>query len=114
MGANTSFPLLFVGNTVDPVTPLIAAKQTSAKFPGSRVLTYDIPGHGMMALPGNACMDAHFRNYMLNGTLPEEDTVCEDSRTFFGSANGTETGSDSSEEIPTEKLRSILMRRQLF
>ncbi|KAF7346759.1 Abhydrolase-4 domain-containing protein [Mycena sanguinolenta] len=42
--ANTSFPLLLVGNTLDPVTPLWAAKKMSQGFAGSVVLTQDSPG----------------------------------------------------------------------
>ncbi|KAF8893755.1 TAP-like protein-domain-containing protein [Mucidula mucida] len=45
VSGNTSFPLLFIGNTADPVTPLASAKKTSAGFPGSAVLTLNAPGH---------------------------------------------------------------------
>ena len=41
----TKNPLLFVGNTFDPLTPLISAHNASANFPGSVVLEHG--GHGV-------------------------------------------------------------------
>ncbi|KAK7032351.1 hypothetical protein VNI00_013099 [Paramarasmius palmivorus] len=41
---NTSYPILLVGNTADPVTPLSAAKTVSQNFPGSVVLQQDSAG----------------------------------------------------------------------
>jgi hypothetical protein len=41
---NTSFPLLVIGNTADPVTPLPSAKKMSKHFKGSVLLTVDTPG----------------------------------------------------------------------
>ncbi|KAI6016625.1 hypothetical protein PISMIDRAFT_351018 [Pisolithus microcarpus 441] len=56
--SNTSYPILLIGNTVDPKTPWWAAKKMSKGFPGSVVLTKDSPGV--------------FREWY----LPEEGTVC--------------------------------------
>ncbi|KAK7468353.1 hypothetical protein VKT23_002868 [Stygiomarasmius scandens] len=44
VGANTSSPLLMIGNTADPRTPLVTTKKTSSMFPGSAVLVQDSPG----------------------------------------------------------------------
>jgi hypothetical protein len=41
---NTSFPLLLIGNTADPVAPLAFAKKMSNLFKGSVLLTVDTPG----------------------------------------------------------------------
>lgn len=41
---NTSHPLLVIGNTYDPITPLAAAEKVSKLFAGSSLLQYDIPG----------------------------------------------------------------------
>ncbi|KAJ7617120.1 TAP-like protein-domain-containing protein [Roridomyces roridus] len=73
--ANTSFPLLMVGNTADPVTPLWAAKKMAQGFSGSVVLTQDSIGHCSLAAP-SLCTQKHIRNYFRDGVLPEAGTVC--------------------------------------
>ncbi|KAF7360212.1 hypothetical protein MVEN_00750000 [Mycena venus] len=72
---NTSFPILVIGNTADPITPLANAKKTSEAFPDSVLLTQDCPGHTSLAAP-SPCTQGYIREYFFNGTLPEEDTVC--------------------------------------
>ncbi|KAF5361716.1 hypothetical protein D9758_007284 [Tetrapyrgos nigripes] len=72
---NTSFPLLIIGNTADPITPLAAAKKTSSVFPGSVLLTLDSPGHTSAFVPSN-CTQQYIGAYFSNGTLPEEGIVC--------------------------------------
>ncbi|KAG5653159.1 hypothetical protein H0H81_002001 [Sphagnurus paluster] len=75
-GANTtSFPLLIVGNTADPLTPLWAAKKTAQDFSGAVVLTQDSPGHCSIAAP-SVCTQKYIREYFANGTLPPNGTVC--------------------------------------
>ncbi|KAJ7209103.1 TAP-like protein-domain-containing protein, partial [Mycena rebaudengoi] len=73
--ANTSFPLLLVGNTADPVTPLNDAKRMSKGFAGSVVLTQDSAGHCSVSAP-SVCTQKHVRQYFLKGALPEPGTVC--------------------------------------
>ncbi|KAJ7209104.1 TAP-like protein-domain-containing protein [Mycena rebaudengoi] len=69
------FPLLLVGNTADPVTPLNDAKRMSKGFAGSVVLTQDSAGHCSVSAP-SVCTQKHIRQYFLKGTLPEPGTVC--------------------------------------
>ncbi|KAJ6480975.1 TAP-like protein-domain-containing protein [Mycena sanguinolenta] len=73
--ANTSFPLLLVGNTLDPVTPLGAAKKVSQGFAGSVVLTQDSIGHCSISSV-SICTVKYIRQYFIDGTLPEPGTVC--------------------------------------
>ncbi|KAJ7611943.1 Alpha/Beta hydrolase protein [Mycena polygramma] len=89
VAANTSFPLLLVSNTADPVTPKAAALKTQAGFPGSVLLTQDSPGHTSLSVP-SLCTSGYFRAYMVNGTLPLPGTVCPvDGRLFEPPANST-------------------------
>ncbi|KAJ7160667.1 Alpha/Beta hydrolase protein [Mycena crocata] len=87
---NTSFPLLIVANTADPVTPKAAALKVQAGFPGSVLLTQDSPGHTSLTAP-SLCTFGYFRQYLLNGTLPDPGTVCSVDATLF--ANDTTFGS---------------------
>ncbi|KAG7446178.1 alpha/beta-hydrolase [Guyanagaster necrorhizus] len=72
---NTSYPILFVANTADPVAPLSAAKKMASGFDGSVVLTQDSPGHCSIAA-NSPCTEGYIRDYFINGTLPESDTIC--------------------------------------
>ncbi|KAJ7327418.1 TAP-like protein-domain-containing protein [Mycena albidolilacea] len=73
--ANTSFPLLLVGNTADPVTPLWAYVASNQEFNGSAVLTQDSAGHCSFSGP-SICTQKYICQYFLNGTCPEPGTVC--------------------------------------
>ncbi|KAF8915229.1 TAP-like protein-domain-containing protein [Mucidula mucida] len=76
ISGNTSFPLLVIGSTADPVTPLSAAKKTAAGLPGAVILTQDSAGHSTFFAGSSNCTDGYIRSYFFNGTLPEEGTVC--------------------------------------
>ncbi|KAJ7123170.1 TAP-like protein-domain-containing protein [Mycena epipterygia] len=73
--ANTSFPILLIGNTLDPVTPLKAAKKMSQGFNHSVVLTQDSAGHCSLSAP-SICTQKHIRQYFLEGALPAPGSVC--------------------------------------
>ena len=74
--ASTASPILFIGNTYDPVTPLASAKNMSAGFEGSVVLQHDGFGHTSIAQTSN-CTNEAIARYFADGTLPEDGTVCE-------------------------------------
>ncbi|KAJ7474130.1 TAP-like protein-domain-containing protein [Mycena latifolia] len=90
VGANTSFPLLVIGNTADPVTPLMWARKAAGLFPGSVLLTQDSPGHMSLVAP-SLCTHGAMHAYFQNGTLPAPGTVCAVDAELFpaASANGT-------------------------
>ncbi|XXH01751.1 cytosolic factor, phosphatidylinositol/phosphatidylcholine transfer protein [Hypoxylon texense] len=81
----TRSPLLFVGNTFDPVTPLVSARNMSEGFEGSVLLTHNGHGHMTISQPSN-CTDASIKRYFLEGTLPAPGTVCEPNHPLFDPA----------------------------
>lgn len=85
--ANTSHPILLVGNTADPVTPLDAAKKLSANFEGSVVLTQNSAGHCSLSTP-SICTQLYINQYLSDGTLPKPGTVCETTGSDFPPREG--------------------------
>ncbi|KAJ7490993.1 Alpha/Beta hydrolase protein [Mycena latifolia] len=88
---NTSFPLLVIGNTADPVAPLVGAESTAAAFPGSGLLTINSPGHTSVNTH-STCAYGYLRQYFQNGTLPAPGTVCQPDRVLFPATNTTAEG----------------------
>ncbi|KXX73109.1 Tripeptidyl aminopeptidase [Madurella mycetomatis] len=75
-GIRTPTPVLFIGNTYDPVTPVVSAKNMSAGFEGSVVVEQRGFGHASIAQFSN-CTTQVLHAYFADGTLPAEDIVCE-------------------------------------
>ncbi|ETN40288.1 uncharacterized protein HMPREF1541_04564 [Cyphellophora europaea CBS 101466] len=69
-------PLLFIGNTADPVTPLRNALAMSKSHEGSVVLTQDSPGHCSGPTVPSTCTWDVIRRFFNDGVLPEEGKVC--------------------------------------
>jgi hypothetical protein len=70
-------PLLFIGNTADPVTPLSNAKKSSAMHEGSVVLTQNTPGHCSGPNVPSTCTWGVIRRFYNDGELPPSGKVCE-------------------------------------
>jgi pimeloyl-ACP methyl ester carboxylesterase len=77
----TANPVLVVGNTYDPATPLHGARAVNRLLDGSRLLVLDGWGHG--ALDTGPCIDQAYRDYLVDGTLPPAGTVCKPRRELF-------------------------------
>ncbi|KAJ7449406.1 TAP-like protein-domain-containing protein [Mycena galericulata] len=104
---NTSFPLLVVGNTLDPATPLVGAVKTAALFPGSGLLTQDSPGHTSLIAP-SLCTYSYYRQYFVNGTLPPPGTVCAVNATLFPSSSANATGVKRDEVMRSPEEEKLL------
>lgn len=70
-------PLLFIGNTADPVTPVRNAIKMAQSHEGSVVLTQDMPGHCAGSSNPSVCTFGILKAFFGNGTLPEPGLVCE-------------------------------------
>ncbi|KAH7028087.1 TAP-like protein-domain-containing protein [Microdochium trichocladiopsis] len=75
-GVKTKNPVLFIGNTYDPVTPLVSARNMSSGFEGSVLLQHDSYGHVSFTTQKSNCTEAAISAYLNEGKLPAEGTVC--------------------------------------
>ena len=66
---NTSFPLLFISNTYDPVTPLFAGVQMAKKFVGAGLVEQKSMGHCSLAAVSKCTMKA-VKAYLKEGKVP--------------------------------------------
>ncbi|KAF4440336.1 putative hydrolase [Fusarium austroafricanum] len=71
----TFFPILFTGNTLDPVAPVVSAKIMSSRFPGSKVLLQEAVGHIVILQSGSRCYFEHLQAYF-QGVMPPSNITC--------------------------------------
>ncbi|KAF9644793.1 alpha/beta-hydrolase [Thelephora ganbajun] len=86
-------PVLVIGNTADPITPLAGAK-SAAKLLGDNAFLVEQLGFGHTSLAqASSCTLGIIRNYFANSVLPQErSTQCPvDDPDLFPALNGTTT-----------------------
>jgi pimeloyl-ACP methyl ester carboxylesterase len=69
----TDAPILIVGTTYDPATPLAWARALHKQLPTSSLLTFVGDGHTAY-LGGNTCIDETVNSYLLTGFAPKTKT----------------------------------------
>ncbi|KAK0708664.1 TAP-like protein-domain-containing protein [Lasiosphaeris hirsuta] len=70
----TAFPILFLSNTLDPVTPLVAAVKMSLKFRRAGLVEQKAEGHCTVSAVSR-CTARAVRNYVLRGEVPPAPEV---------------------------------------
>jgi hypothetical protein len=65
----TAFPVLFLSNTYDPVTPLHAAVKMALKFEGAGLVEQHAAGHCTVSAVSR-CTAKKVRDYVLHGKVP--------------------------------------------
>jgi TAP-like protein len=107
---STSYPILWLSNTRDPVTPLRNAQKMSKKFPGSVVFGQDGDGHCTIASP-SSCTIRGIRSYFQGTGLPE-GIVCKPDVGLFGQPiKGAQTTQYSEQELRISRELGKLAER---
>ncbi|KAL8278961.1 hypothetical protein RQP46_008630 [Phenoliferia psychrophenolica] len=103
----TKFPIIFLSNTADPVTPLKSGRHMAEVFgpKSAALLIQDSFGHCSSSTP-STCTARVLRDYFNNGIVPISETICvADPDTLFPSShqmNAAKLDDDS-------KLRAALL-----
>ncbi len=75
VSSTTTSPMLIVGTTHDPATPLAWARALESQLSTSRLLTYLGDGHTAYGA-GSVCVDSAVEAYLATGVLPAPGTRC--------------------------------------
>ncbi|KAJ3499015.1 hypothetical protein NLG97_g679 [Lecanicillium saksenae] len=81
-GGKTSHPILFIGNSMDPMSPMENMISGLDLFPGSGMVVTNSGGHCSPRVPSR-CRSKHIGHYMRTGELPERGTICETDYAVF-------------------------------
>lgn len=104
---NTSYPMLWLSNTLDPVTPIRNAKRMMQNFPGSVLLEQDAEGHCTTSAK-SLCTAKHVRAYFQTGEMPEPGTVCGvEEKPFLGNVGKGNVGSSKADEVLLEAWEQV-------
>ena len=71
-------PIMVIGNTGDPNTPIIGARHLATIFPVAGMVTWTGWGHTwLLSGPADVCMQKVVTTYLSGGGLPPSGTVCD-------------------------------------
>src|SRR5699024_9639000 len=68
-------PILVVGTTGDPATPYEWSQNVTEQLDDAQLLTFEGEGHTAYGR-SNDCVTTAVDDYLLDGTMPEEDLRC--------------------------------------
>lgn len=71
-------PILVIGITGDHATPYQYAEELVEELGNARLLTLDGQGHAASYSGRSTCIDDAVTNFLLDGDLPKQGTVCKD------------------------------------
>ncbi len=77
----TGYPVLIVGNSHDPATPISGARALHRSFGNSRLFQLNGWGHG--AIGQSRCVTRTFSAYLVHRKLPSGGTVCQPDKGLF-------------------------------
>jgi pimeloyl-ACP methyl ester carboxylesterase len=69
-------PMLIVSTRWDPATPYDWGVKVAEMLPGARLLTWEGDGHTAYR-HGSGCVDETVDAFLIDGTLPESDVICD-------------------------------------
>ena len=75
MRRHRSAPILVVGTTRDPATPLVWAKALAGQLDNGVLVTRDGDGHTGYR-QGSSCVDDTVESYLVSGTVPPKAVTC--------------------------------------
>ncbi|QDP95147.1 alpha/beta hydrolase [Microlunatus elymi] len=70
-------PVLILGTTGDPATPYEYAEHMHHELTSSRLIT--LKGNGHLAFDQSSCVQRTVLAYLVDGTIPADDSICTDS-----------------------------------
>lgn len=110
--ARTAYPILYVANMADNITPLVSARNNSAGFEGSVVLVQNSYGHTSLAAP-SVCTARAVRDYFQTGALPRDGATCEPEILPFDLPGHSMAGA-SDEDMELAEASRLLSARANF
>jgi pimeloyl-ACP methyl ester carboxylesterase len=75
LDAKGAAPILVIGTTRDPATPLAWAKALASQLESGVLITRDGDGHTGFNM-GNSCVDDAVEEYLIKGKVPQHDLTC--------------------------------------
>lgn len=111
----TSHPVLFISNTLDPVTPLYAGIKMAKKFKGAGLVEQESEGHCSLAMVSKCTTDVVVK-YLSSGEVPDFDPKNEEGRVkckadewpfhpFQGAQFVAQNGMDA--QVDAERLQAL-------